>query len=127
MRAAVIRGEHKLRPCLSERTHLLQSPALTGQKYASVTGEQTNPLLTVGFSVGGREERELDEIAPRSHEHTHIHVNHLMFLLVTKEMGFSLASRAVSLQHVAMATGKLLKGLTASHQCSGFHTTVFAV
>lgn len=70
---------------------MLEPSASTGQKYASVTEEQSNLLLTVSFILGGRKELELDgksadEIVPRCHERTH--ENHLMFLLVTKEMGF---------------------------------------
>lgn len=47
---------------------------------------------------------------------------------VAKEMGFSLTSRSVSLQHVAMATENLLKGLNAfaGVRERGFHVTVFA-
>lgn len=66
-----------------------------------------------------------DEIFTGSHIHTtntlnfctQPHTHHLMFLHVStghQGNGFSLTSRMVSLQHVAMATENLLKGLTTS-------------
>lgn len=54
----------------------------------------------------------------RAHTHTRARTQTIWCFwvssLVTKEMDFSLTSRSVSLQHVAMATKNLMKGLTAS-------------
>lgn len=117
--------------CVCEYCCACESIALTVQRVTSITKEHPPPshsLIRVRFIIGGSDEpggKCTDAIGPRYHVHTHRlarfpHTStHQTFdgicvsSLVAKEIGFSLASRSVNLQHVAMATGNLLKGLTS--------------
>lgn len=130
MRAAVIRGnKNYARVCLNVRTC---SSRLLRQDKSTRQSQRRNPtscLQSVSFLV---EEKSWSWMARALMRLSHVVTNARTkiiwcFYWSPRKWVFSLAFHTASLQHVAMATGKLLKGLTASHQSSGFHTTVFAV
>lgn len=143
MMAAVIRRNKGNCVCVCE----WESIASTEQRVMSITEEHPTPYLQcvsslVGvmryrawwqvhwWGLNGFSHGHTSSFTFCAHSYTHTQTIwcFCMSPLVAKEMGFSLTSRSVSLQHVTMATENLLKGLTALlvFRRKGFFVTVFA-
>lgn len=105
---------------------------LTAQKSTSITEKQSPPVPYSRFHHwwGGNKMQKQNSPVRSQHDvlpsalknlnhstqsYTHTHTHWLVFLhLSPRKWVFSLTYQSVSLQHVAMATENLLKGLTAS-------------